>query len=75
MGYGKETKRTIYLKMCKCRATPFEKLEMRLTTRGWNRLAPSETAILDVFIHDKLGVYPTTTDERYDLYRKAKQVK
>lgn len=48
---------------------------MRLTTRGWNRLAPSETAILDAFIHDKLGEYPTTADERYRLYQAAKQVK
>lgn len=58
--------------MCSCKLSPLEKLERKLATRSWSKLYPSETAIIDAFIFDKLSVYPTTQDERYDLYRKAK---
>jgi len=36
------------------------------------RLAPSETAIIDAFIYEKLNIYPTSVEERIDLYKKAK---
>lgn len=57
---------------CGCKRTPLQKLEQKISVRGWGRLAPSETAIIDAFIHDKLGIYPSSLDERYELYTKAK---
>ena len=57
---------------CSCKLSPLEKLERKLATRGWNRLYPSETAIIDAFIFDKLSTYPSSPEERYDLYRQAK---
>ena len=57
---------------CGCKKTPLQKLEQKIAVRGWGRLAPSETAIIDAFIHEKLGIYPSSLDERYELYSKAK---
>lgn len=59
---------------CGCKKTPLQRLEQKISTRGWARLAPSETAIIDAFIFDKLGVYPTSVSERIELYTKSKNI-
>lgn len=59
---------------CSCKKTPLQKLEQKITTRGWTRLAPSETAIIDAFIFEKLGEYPTSASNRIELYQKAKSI-
>jgi len=57
---------------CSCKKSPLQRLEQRIATRGMTRLAPSETAIIDAFIYEKLNIYPTSVEERIDLYKKAK---
>jgi hypothetical protein len=59
---------------CGCKKTPLEKLEQKISTRGWTRLYPSETAIIDAFIYEKLNIYPTNVDDRIELYKQAKAV-
>lgn len=57
---------------CSCKKTPLQKLEQRISVRGWDRLAPSETAIIDAFIYEKMNIYPSNPEERIELYKKAK---
>ncbi len=57
---------------CSCKKSPLQKLEQRISVRGWDRLAPSETASIDAYINEKLGVYPSDNKERIELYKKAK---
>lgn len=59
---------------CGCKKTPLEKIEQKIATRGWTRLANSENAIIDAFIFDKLGVYPNSVSQRIELYTKSKNI-
>lgn len=59
--------------MCNCRQTPLQKVERQIQTSGWARLAGSQMTIIDQFIFSMLGVYPSTNEERPDLYSQAKQ--
>jgi hypothetical protein len=59
---------------CGCKQTPLQRVETRLKSRGWTNLYPSEVAVIDAFIHNALGQYPTTASERISLYTDAKKV-
>jgi len=59
---------------CGCKKTPLQRIESKIQTRGFTKLAPSETAVLDAFIFDKLGEYPTSASNRIELYQKAKTI-
>lgn len=59
---------------CGCKGTPLQRVEIRITSVGWNRLMKSELAVVDSFIFQTLGVRPTTPEERISLYTQAKQV-
>ena len=58
--------------MCSCKQTPLQKVEMRLSVKGWNGIANSELRLIDQFIYQKLGVMPSTQEERVELYGRAK---
>lgn len=59
--------------MCSCKQTPLQKVEARIASRGWGNIANSELRLIDEFIFTKLGVRPSTQQERIDLYGAAKQ--
>lgn len=59
---------------CGCRRTPLQRVESRIQSRGWTNLYPSEIAVIDAFIHNKLNQYPTSPSERITLYTEAKKV-
>ena len=58
--------------MCNCKMTPLQKAERRLVVNGWSKMAPSDMKLIDGYIHMVLGVYPTTQQEREELYQTAK---
>lgn len=60
--------------MCSCKRTPLTRVESRIQARGWTNLMPSEVAVIDAFIYEKLNVYPTSMSERISLYTDAKKV-
>ena len=55
--------------------TPLQKVERRLTSSGCSRLANSELAIVDDFIFSKLGVRPSSQEDRQNKYGDAKSRK
>lgn len=57
---------------CGCRQTPLQRVERSIQTRGWGNLTGSEMVVIDEFIFSKLGVRPSTNEERPDLYGQAK---
>lgn len=59
---------------CGCKGTPLQRVEIRITSVGWNKLMRSELAVVDSFIFQKLNVKPTSMEERITLYTQAKQV-
>ena len=59
---------------CGCKASPIKRVEIRITSVGWNKLMRSELAVVDSFIFQKLNVSPSTMEERISLYTQAKQV-
>jgi hypothetical protein len=58
--------------MCSCKQSPLQKVEGRLASRGWGNIANSELRLIDEFIFTKLGVRPSTQQERIDMYGTAK---
>jgi hypothetical protein len=58
--------------MCSCKQSPLQKVEMRLSIKGWNKLANSELKLIDQFIFTKLGLSPSTQEDRVELYGRAK---
>jgi hypothetical protein len=58
--------------MCSCKQSPLQKVESRLASRGWGNIANSELRLIDEFIFTKLGVRPSTHQERIDMYGTAK---
>jgi hypothetical protein len=58
--------------MCSCKNTPLQKVEGRIASRGWGNIANSELRLIDEFIFTKLGVRPSTQQERIDMYGTAK---
>jgi hypothetical protein len=60
---------------CGCKLSPLEKVDKRIQAVGFNRLAVSEIRLIDNLIMAKLGVSPTTAQERIELYGRAKQTK
>jgi hypothetical protein len=58
--------------MCSCKQSPLQKVESRLASRGWGHIANSELRLIDEFIFTKLGVRPSTQQERIDMYGTAK---
>ena len=61
--------------MCSCKQNPLQKVEGRIGSRGWGSIANSELRLIDEFIFSKLGVRPTTQQERIDMYGNAKSTK
>jgi hypothetical protein len=61
--------------MCSCKHTPLQKVEARIASRGWGSIANSELKLIDQFILLKLGVVPSTLQERIDMYGNAKSIK
>lgn len=61
--------------MCSCKNTPLQKVEGRIASRGWGSIANSELRIIDEFVFTKLGVRPSTQQERIDMYGNAKSTK
>lgn len=61
--------------MCSCKQTPLQKVEARIASRGWGNIANSELRLIDEFIFTKLGVRPSTQEERIEKYGAAKQSK
>jgi hypothetical protein len=57
---------------CSCKQTPLQKVERRIQSSGWTRLANSELGLIDIFIHTKLGEYPSNPTERIEMYNRAK---
>jgi len=58
--------------MCSCKQTPLQKVEARIASRGWGYIANSELRLIDQFIYTKLGVRPTSQEERIEMYGRAK---
>lgn len=58
---------------CGCKLSPLEKVDKRIQSVGFGRLAVSEVRLIDNFIKDKLGLIPQSNQERIDLYGRAKQ--
>jgi hypothetical protein len=58
--------------MCSCKNTPLQKVEGRIASRGWGNIANSELRLIDEFIFTKLGLRPSTQQERIDMYGTAK---
>lgn len=58
--------------MCSCKMTPLQKVEGRIASRGWGNIANSELRLIDQFIYTKLGVMPSTQEERLEMYGRAK---
>jgi hypothetical protein len=58
--------------MCSCKQSPLQKVESRLASRGWGNIANSELRLIDEFIFSKLGVRPSSSQERIDMYGNAK---
>jgi hypothetical protein len=58
---------------CGCKLSPLEKVDQRIKSVGFQRLAVSEIRLIDNFIMSKLGEVPNTPQERIDLYGRAKQ--
>ncbi len=58
--------------MCSCKLTPLQRVEKRIQSSGWTRLANSELGLVDIFIQQKLGSYPQTPSERIEMYNRAK---
>jgi hypothetical protein len=58
--------------MCSCKQSPLQKVESRLASRGWGQIANSELRLIDQFIFSKLGVLPSTQEERIEMYGTAK---
>jgi len=58
---------------CGCKLSPLEKVDKRIQSVGFGRLAVSEIRLIDNLIKDKLGLMPTSQQERIDLYGRAKQ--
>jgi len=61
--------------MCSCKKNPLQKVEGRIASRGWGSIANSELRLIDEFIFSKLGVRPSTQQERIDMYGNAKSTK
>jgi hypothetical protein len=60
--------------MCSCKTTPLQKAERRLVVYGWSKLATSDLKLIDHLISTKLGVSPTSQEDREELYKQAKSV-
>jgi hypothetical protein len=58
--------------MCSCKMTPLQRVEKRIQSVGWTRLANSELGLVDIFIQQKLGEYPSSPSERIEMYSRAK---
>jgi len=58
---------------CSC-SDPIKKMEARVLSRGFEKMSNSDIRLMDNYIYDKLGVRPTTIDERKNLYAEAKKV-
>jgi hypothetical protein len=58
--------------MCSCKNTPLQKVEGRIASRGWGNIANSELRLIDEFIFSKLGVRPSSPEERIEMYGTAK---
>jgi len=60
---------------CSCKQTPLQRTERKIQYWGWGGLAPSDLKVLDNFIFSKLGVYPTSDEERQTYYSQSKSIK
>jgi hypothetical protein len=58
--------------VCSCKQNPLQKVEGRIASRGWAQIANSELRLIDQFIFSKLGVLPSTQEERIEMYGRAK---
>ena len=58
--------------MCSCKMTPLQRVEKRIQSGGWTRLANSELGLIDIFIQQKLSEYPNSPSERLEMYNRAK---
>jgi hypothetical protein len=52
--------------------TPLQRVEKRIQSGGWTRLANSELGLIDIFIQQKLGEYPSSPSDRIEMYNRAK---
>ena len=57
---------------CSCN-NPIKKMEARVMSRGFERMSNSDILMMDNYIYSKLGVRPTSIDERKTLYAQAKK--
>jgi hypothetical protein len=52
--------------------TPLQRVEKRIQSGGWSRLGNSELGLVDIFIQQKIGEYPSSPSERIEMFSRAK---